>query len=101
MTTLKTGSEDVSGSTLSELLSEHEAIQRRIASIEGTGLPDETASGSLAELVSSSQHPADEATETLEREVEALENGRRLARAQLRHRASRCSISGPCSYPSR
>jgi len=70
MTTLKTGSEDVSGSTLSELLSEHEAIQRRIASIEGTGLPDETASGSLAELVSSSQHPADEAAETLEREVE-------------------------------
>jgi len=70
MTTLDMRPANDSDSALGELLCEHGAIERRIASIEGTGLCDGTETGSLAELASSSQHPDDEAPETFEREVE-------------------------------
>lgn len=60
----------VTGDVTSTLFHEREAIEQTIESLEHDGLDLESESDSLSEISASGQHPADVASETLEREVE-------------------------------
>lgn len=61
---------DEERSTLSRLLDERASIQRAIDAIEHEGIDLESESESINEIAASSQHPADVASETFERERE-------------------------------
>lgn len=65
-----TGPTSRPGEALRALAHEREVIEHTIESLEHDGLHLETEADSLSEISAAGQHPADVATETLEREVE-------------------------------
>lgn len=70
MTATGPTSPPATGDVLDALHHARDAIEHTIESLEHDGLDAETEADSISEIAASSQHPADVATETLEREVE-------------------------------